>query len=320
MTKELLTFVIPCYRSEKSIEGVVDEIIEKCGEQAELYDYEVILVCDASPDDVWSVITRLAEGNKRIKGVCFSKNYGQHAALMAGYKRAKGDIIISLDDDGQCPVESIYDFIDSIHSGNDIVFARYAKKNDGIFRAIGTAVNKKMSEMMIEMPKDIENTSFFAMKRFVAKEMVKYEHSYPYIAGLMTRTTRRLANVDAVQRPRKEGKSGYTMRKLIALWMNGFTAFSVKPLRLATFTGCLCAFIGFVVGVTMVIRKLINPEIAAGYTSLIAVVLFVGGLLMLMMGLVGEYIGRIYISINNSPQYVVREEINTDDETEKVNT
>lgn len=316
MSKELLSFVIPCYRSEKTIESVVKEITDTCAQKSDLYDYEIILVCDASPDNVWSVIKKLAEGNKKISGICFSKNYGQHAALMAGFRKTKGDMVVVLDDDGQCPLESLYDLLDSVHSGNDIVFARYSQKAVGLFRRMGTAINKKMAEIMIEMPKNVDNTNFYVMKAFVAKEMVKYEHSYPYIGGLMTRTTRKFGNVDAVQRARLEGKSGYTLGKLIALWINGFTAFSVKPLRIATILGCLCAAAGFIAGIVFIIQKLLNPEVVLGFTTTISVILFIGGLQMLMLGLIGEYIGRIYICINKSPQYVIREEVNTDNTME----
>ncbi len=316
MSKELLSFVIPCYRSEKTIESVVQEIIDTCAQKPELFDYEIILVCDASPDNVWGVIKRIAENNKKISGLCFSKNFGQHAALMAGFRRAKGDIIVALDDDGQCPIESLYELIDSVHSGNDIVFARYPKRSESLFRRMGSMVNKKMAEIMIELPKNIDGTSFYAMKSFVAKEMVKYDHSYPYIGGLVTRTTRSIGNVDTVHRARLEGKSGYTLGKLIALWINGFTAFSVKPLRIATILGCICAIAGFAAGIVFIVQKLINPDIVVGFTSIISVILFIGGLQMLMLGLIGEYIGRIYICINKSPQYVIREEVNTETDKE----
>ena len=318
MSKELLSFVVPCYRSEKTIEGVVAEIIERWGEKSELYDYEIVLVSDASPDNVWSVIKRLANENDRIKGVCFSKNYGQHAALLAGYRKCRGDIIITLDDDGQSPMDSLYKLVDSIHEGNDVVFAKFVEKKKSLGRKLGSSFNRKISEIMIDFPKEIEPNSFYAMKAFVAKEMIRYDNSYPYIAGLITRTTRKIANVDTIQRERLEGKSNYTLGKLIGLFMNGFTAFSVKPLRIATFLGFICAAIGFIAGVVFVIMKLINPAVAVGFTTLIAVMLLIGGLQMIMLGLIGEYIGRIYISINKSPQYVVREEINTEKETEKV--
>lgn len=318
MSKELLSFVVPCYRSEKTIEGVVAEIIERCGEKSELYDYEIVLVSDASPDNVWSVIKRLANENDRIKGVCFSKNYGQHAALMAGYRNCRGDIVITLDDDGQTPLEYLYDLVDAIHEDNDVVFARFTEKQKSLGRRLGSSFNRKMIEVMIDFPKEIEPNSFCAIKGFIIKEMIRYENSYPYVAGLITRTTKKIANINAVQRARKEGKSSYTLGKLISLWVNGFTAFSVKPLRIATFLGFICAAIGFIVGVVFVIMKLINPAVAVGFTTLIAVMLLIGGLQMIMLGLIGEYIGRIYISINKSPQYVVREEINTGKETEKV--
>lgn len=317
--KELLSFVIPCYRSEKTITSVIDEIIDKCDEKSELFDYEIVLINDCSPDNVWSVIKELTEKNKRIKAAAFARNFGQHAALMAGYKRCSGDIIITLDDDGQSPIDAIYDLVDAIHEGYDVVYGKYVQKKSSFFRVWGSSVNKKMSEMLLGKPKDITTNSFFGMKRFVAEEMVRYENSYPYIEGLIMRTTRNIKNVTVMQRERQIGRSGYTLGKLISLWVNGFTAFSVKPLRIATIAGCICAFVGFIVGLILVIQKLLNPDIAAGYTSLISVMLLIGGLQMLMLGLVGEYIGRIYISINNSPQYVIKEEINLEqNEKQKV--
>lgn len=303
-----ISFVIPCYKSEKTISNVVEEIINTVTSHGD--EYEIVMVSDNSPDNVYNVIKKMCAADLRLKGAELSKNFGQHSALMASYSMCTGDII-SVDDDGQIPICNTYDLIEKISEGYDVVYAKYEDNKYNIFRRFGSKINSLMMETLINKPKEITVTSFFAAKRYVIDEMLKYKNAYPFVMGLVFRTTNKIANVHVKHRNRINGKSGYTFTKLISLWMNGFTAFSVKPLRLATIIGCLCAFVGFVVGIIMIVRKLINPDIAAGYTSLIAVMLFLGGLTMLMLGLIGEYIGRIYISLNNSPQYVIRDSINT---------
>ena len=310
MNRELLSFVIPCYRSEKTIAAVTAELIGEIEKRADAYDYEIFLVNDHSPDNVLEVIRRLCAENPKIHGISFARNFGQHAALMAGYARCKGSIIISLDDDGQAPVESIYALVDKIHEGYDVVFGRYPDVKQSGFRKFGSRINRLMSETLLEQPKEISGNSFYAMRDFIARDMVRYRNPYPYLGGLIFRATRNAANVDVNQRERLVGKSGYSLRKLFALWMNGYTAFSVKPLRLASMLGVGSAAIGFIMAIVTVLHKLINPSVQIGYSSLMAVILFIGGLIMLMLGLIGEYIGRIYICLNSSPQYVIRELIN----------
>ena len=173
-----------------------------------------------------------------------------------------------------------------------------------------------MSESLIKKKKKIDSNSFFVMRRFVAQEMLRYRNSYPYIGGLIFRATKNIANVTVEHRQRMEGKSGYTVFKLIKLWMNGFTAFSVLPLRASSLVGVICAIVGFIFGIVTVIRKLVIPDISVGWSSTVSIMLFIGGLIMLMLGMIGEYIGRIYICLNNAPQYVVRETINVDGEND----
>ena len=164
-----------------------------------------------------------------------------------------------------------------------------------------------MAEAIIGQPKTLRTTSFFIMRKFIVDEIVRYPNPFAYISGLVFRATKNLGNVEVQHRRRLEGRSGYTIAGLIGLWINGFTAFSVKPLRAATFIGVICALVGFLAGLYVVYQKFLNPEIPVGYTSMLATLLFVGGMIMLLLGLIGEYVGRIYISINQSPQYVVRE-------------
>lgn len=302
-----LSFVIPCYGSEKTIEFVVNEIVETVAQKPE-YDYEIIAIHDCSPDNVLSVLKNLAEKNSKLKIIDFAKNFGKHAGVLAGFKYATGDYIIGLDDDGQCPVDHLWELLAPIINGeNDYSMAGYSKVKQSVFKNIGSSLNSFMSQILLKKPKDLYFSNFYAMKSFIAKEMIKYNNPYPYLEGLTLRTTRSFAVVPMEERERFEGQGNFTLSKSIDLLMNGFTAFSVKPLRISTIMGVLCAFLGFLYGIIVVVRKLIDPSISMGYSSTMAAILFIGGAIMLMLGLIGEYIGRIYISINNSPQYVIRE-------------
>ncbi len=301
-----LSYVIPCYNSENTIKLVVQEILETVNAIEQVKDFEIILVNDASSDNTEEVIMELAKGNQKIKAISLSKNFGQHAALLAGYHVITGDIIISMDDDGQTPAGEVYKLINKLEEGYDVVYAKYPQKKHKWWRNIGSKLNDVMATVLINKPKGLVVSSFFAARRYVIDTVEEYPNAYPYVIGLVLRSTKHIANVQVDHREREVGSSTYTFSKLITLWLNGFTAFSVKPLRVATFSGAVCSLVGFVYGAFIVIRKMIKPETLLGYSSTMAALLFIGGMLMLMIGIVGEYIGRIYISINRSPQFVVR--------------
>lgn len=305
-----ISFVIPCYRSEHTIEAVVAEIMDTMKGIA-AYDYDIFLVNDCSPDNTFSVIKQICEKYNNVTGISLAKNFGQHAALMAGLRKSDGDIVVCLDDDGQTPADEVGSLIDAIEQGSDVVYASYDLKQHSAFRNFGSHINDIMTRMMLGKPKELQLTSYFAAKRFVVDSMLQYEHSYPYVIGLVLRATKKITNVPVRHRKREVGNSGYTMRKLLSLWFNGFTAFSILPLRIATAAGAFFAVAGFLYGIYTVLKKLINPAVPMGFSSLMAAVVFIGGMLMIMLGLIGEYIGRIYISINRSPQYVIREETGT---------
>ena len=170
-----------------------------------------------------------------------------------------------------------------------------------------------MADALIGKPRHLVFTSYFCARRFVIDEVLRYDKPFPYIDGLLMRVTKRVSAVEIPHREREAGESGYTIGKLFSLWLDGFTAFSVKPLRIATILGFLIAMVGFVYGVVTIIRQFVEPSEVTGWASLMAATVFLGGMIMVMLGLVGEYIGRIYISQNNAPQYVVRNTLNIED-------
>lgn len=304
-----LSFVIPCYHSELTVEGVISEIKSKMLERPDL-DYEIIAVNDCSPDRVLDVLKKISIGDSKLKVVDLAKNSGKHAAQLAGYSFVSGEIIVNLDDDGQCPLDRLWDLIKPLENGYDVCYAKYPKKTQSAFKNFGSAINSVMANSLIGKPKDLFISNFSAYKRFVMDEMILYKNPYPYNLGLVLRTTSKIANVEMEERERTAGVGHYTFKRSLKLWLNGFTAFSVKPLRISTVLGAICALIGFVFGVVTIIHKLLNPDMQAGYSSTMAVLLFIGGMIMMMLGMIGEYIGRIYICINNSPQYVIRDTIN----------
>lgn len=308
--QKTVSFVIPCYRSEQTIGGVVEEIKRTMASDAlsPRYEYEIVLVCDGSPDNTFGVIKTLAHDNQKVKGLDLAANFGQHAALMAGLREAKGDIVVCLDDDGQTPADQCGKLLDKIEEGYDAVYASYDRKQHTGYRNFGTRLNDWMTRVMLGKPRALQVTSYFAVRRFVVDEMVRYENAYPYVIGLVLRTTKHITNVPVDHRKREIGESGYTFGKLFALWLNGFTAFSIKPLRIATACGGMLATCGFLYGIWTIIKHLfIDPSQPQGWSALMSAVLFIGGVVLVMLGLIGEYIGRVYVSMNAAPQYVIRE-------------
>ncbi|MCM1103104.1 MAG: glycosyltransferase family 2 protein [Clostridium sp.] len=310
--KTIVSFVIPCYRSALTLPGVVQEIRETMA-QLSGYAYEIVLVNDASPDDTMEVIRRIVKEVPCVTGIGLAKNFGQHAALMAGFHEVRGDIIVCLDDDGQTPANEVGKLLSGIEEGSDVVYARYTQKKHSTFRNFGSKVNEWMTRIMLGKPKELYISSYFAAKRFIVEDMLHYENCYPYVIGLVLRATKNISNVDVTHREREVGNSGYTMKKLLALWFNGFTAFSIKPLRIATVIGVLTAAAGFLYGIYTVIKKFVNPIVPLGFSSLMSALVFIGGMIMLMLGLIGEYIGRMYISMNRSPQFVIREKVTSEE-------
>lgn len=315
--KKLISIVIPCYRSEQMIAGVVEDIDREMEELKDRYRYEIILVNDSSPDGTFEAIRELCRRKPYITGVNLARNFGQHAALMAGFRQMKGDFLVCMDDDGQTPASAIGDLIRGLEEGRDVIYAKYEHKHHNAFRNFGSRVNDWMLCFMLGKPRELYISSFFAAKRFIVDEMLRYQNAYPYVIGLVLRATKNIGNVTVEHHDRRAGESGYTFGKLLSLWFNGFTAFSEKPLRIATIIGIFCAMLGFLYGIYTVIKKLVNPLVPIGFSSLMAAIMFFGGMLMLMLGLVGEYIGRMYICMNNAPQYVIREIITNENGEEE---
>ena len=303
----LISFVIPCYRSEKTLPNVV-KTIEDTVKNKEGFTSEIILVNDCSPDNTWQTTRELTEQYDNVKGIDLAKNSGQQCAILAGLRYSKGELVAVSDDDGQTPIETVFTFYDKMQEGNyDVVCANYVSRGKrSLFRRLGSMANDALVKICLEKPDDINTSVYFLAKRFVVDEMIRYNNAYPHMEGLLLRSTHNIGNVELVQKAREEGSSGYNLRKLLGLWVDGLTTFSIKPLRVATFLGVLLAFIGFLIVIILVIEKFVRGDIMLGWTSLIATNILIGGLILMVLGVTGEYIGRIYLSLNQEPQYIIR--------------
>ena len=305
---KLLSFVIPCYRSELTIQSVIDEIRDVMNEKHSSYAYEIILVNDCSPENVLSKINSLAEQDERIKVIDLAQNVGKHAAVLCGYRYAKGDLIVNLDDDFQCPVYELWSLVRCVEDGADVAMAKYKEKKQSLFKNFGSAINARMAEKMIGKPKEMHFENFSVMKKYIADQMALYSNPYPYLEGLMLSVTKNICNVEVEERERGDSlETGFTFSKSLQLFLNGFTAFSVIPLRIASIMGVIIACIGAIFAIIIVVSKLSGEINVPGYSSIIATILVMGGMIMLLLGIVGEYVGRIYICLNGIPQYVVKE-------------
>lgn len=308
MERKKISFVIPCYNTTEAIESVISEISQSMTTLQE-YEYEIILVNDGSPDRrtlpyLKEVISRRKE---KILLVDLAKNSGQPNAILTGMRFGNGDLFMTADDDGQTSMNYIPEFIKGIEEGKDVVCARYTSRpQKSVIRRMGTIVNNKMAKALIPRPEGIEMTTIFMAKRFVVDELIKYDQPFAYISGLILRITQNIGNVAVEQRQRQSGGSGYTLVKLIRLWANGATAFSIKPLRIADGVGVSVALIGFLMALVTIVQKLLFVNYQAGWSSIVSILLILFGINLLVLGIMGEYIGRIYISVNKAPQAVVR--------------
>ena len=311
----LISVAIPCYRAEKNLETVVDEIRAVFAGQAE-YDYQIILVCDGSPDHTDEVIRKLCAADRKIVGVLLSRNFSQSNARMAALKYVQGDVLVYMDDDGQHPAEDIFRLAEKVMEGYDVVYADFDHKEQTRFRIWTSDLFGWISGKVGKRPRGIRTSSFMAYSRFAADELKAYTSPTPTAIGYLYTVTSRFANIRSTQRKRLSGKSGYNLYRMISLALTGITNFTIIPLRMIDVAGFISTVLGLIWGIILIIRKLCFAAVVPGYTLNMVVMLVLGGLILFSLGLVGEYVGRIYMLLSNKPQYVIRESLNAPKEQE----
>ncbi len=310
-----LSVVIPVYNSQNTIKEVVDRLTVSLCDMDKLVLHEIILVNDASVDNSLAVCKNICTRNKSVKLISLSKNFGQHNALLAGFRYSSGEYTASIDDDLEKLPEDLIKLINTLEADQfDVVYGIYSSKKQSELRNLGTHFNDIMATHLINKPKKIKTSSFLVFRKFILDEMLKYDNAFPYIHGLIFRTTQNVGNVDLEaglsQGKRIVSQSNYTLRKLIKLWLNGFTNYSIKPLRALGLMGFIFSLASFLYIIFIILQKIFDPQRQMGWTSLMAVIVFFGGVQLISIGMLGEYIGRVFLCINKTPQYVIKESAN----------
>lgn len=313
---KLISIVIPCYNSEATIRKVVEMVMEEF-KKMDGYDCEFVLVNDGSPkDNTYGEIKKLGEQYQNVKGINLLRNFGQHNALMAALHYTEGDFILGMDDDMQTHPSQISKLIHKMEEGYDLVYGCYPKRKNSFLKNVTSKLNEVSSRILLGRPKDIVSSNFWMITRQIKDEVVKYDSFNPYIDGIFYRTTHKIGNVEVEHFKRAVGTSNYTLKKLIKLWL-AYWNYSVIPLRISSVLGGVSAAGGFLVAIIIAIRKLINPAVMVGWSSTICAIVVFSGLILMVLGIIGEYLGKMILILNRTPQYIVRETINVSDEEEK---
>ena len=300
-----LSLVVPVYNGSRTIGPLVERITAVFASTP----FEIVLVNDGSEDDSEAVCAKLAETfPQNLTFVHLSRNFGEHSAVLAGLSHARGRYIAVLDDDGQNPPEEIVPMLQELRRKNhDVVYGHYIDKQHSWFRNAGSRFNDRVATAMLNKPKDLYLSSFKVMNRFLVNEIIKYRGPYPYIDGLIYRTTRKIGQIQVEHRANTSAPSRYTFRKLVRLWLNMFLNFSIKPLRLSVYFGLFVACLSVLaLGFILIDRIWITPNLTLGIPTVLASIVFFSGVQLMILGLVGEYLGRLYLDQTGTPQYVVR--------------
>ena len=312
----MYSFVIPCYNSSESIRHVVELTMEEM-EKMNRREFEFVLVNDySSSPKTMPVLKKLAEEYPCVTVLNLAKNAGQHNAIMAGLNYAKGDILIGMDDDMQTHPSQLPYLFEELEKGYDIVYGYYPEKKHSAFRNFGSWVNYISVRILIGKPKELKTSSYWVARKFVRDSVIEYQAPYAYIQGLFLRTTRNISCIPIQHFQREEGESNYTFKRLLKLWSN-ILGFSITPLRLTEYCGFGLSLLSIIAAVVVLIRKILNPAMALGWPSLMIVICFFSGIQLMFLGLIGEYIGRMFLGLNRQPQYVIREVIRQESEEQE---
>lgn len=300
-----LSFVIPLYNSAETLRAVVREIEDLHVDGG----HEIVLVNDGSRDGTFALCTELVR-TARVPIVLIehARNYGEHNAVLTGWRHARGAYVVNLDDDGQNPpAEALKLYLHASREKLDAVFGHYEDKRHAAWRNWGSRLTNTITDCILDKPKGFYLSSFRCVSALVAKEVSANTGPFPYIDGLILQVTQRIGSVQVRHADRAAGSSGYTFRRLVRLWLSTFVNFSVMPLRLATLLGLAMAAGGFVGIGVVAVWWWSGAGPAFGWGSLMASLLLFSGVQLVMLGLIGEYLGRMFLTINQRPQSVVRE-------------
>ena len=299
-----LSIVIPVYNGAESVPVLVEALsgLEVPG------GLEIILVNDASPDNSLAICKELcAKATVALSVVNLTRNFGEHSAVMAGLGQARGTYIITMDDDLQNPPEEVVRLWQyTVNNDFDVVYTYYSRKHHPGWRNLGSRFTNWCADFLIDKPKGLYLSSFRCINAFTVRRILAYRGPFPYIDGLIMQVTRHIGQLQVEHVPRESGHSNYTIKRLVRLFMAMALNFSIIPLRLSTFLGISMAAFGMLDLLSVVVEAL-RGQTPQGWASLMVVTLMVSGVQLIILGVLGEYLGRLYLTINDKPQFAIRD-------------
>jgi len=300
-----LSIVVPVYRGA----ATVGKLVEALSALRPDGGLEIILVNDGSPDNSGEVCQALlGTATVPLTYIEHARNYGEHNAVMTGLRHASGAYVITMDDDLQNPPEEVIHLYDHARLGGwDVVYTHYAVKQHEGWRNLGSAFANRVADQLLDKPRGLYLSSFRCMSALVVRAVSRYSGPYPYVDGLIMQVTQRIDSIQVRHLPRIEGRSNYNFRRLVRLWLNLATSFSLAPLRLATLAGAAMAMAGVVGAVLTMIEAMMRRDTPSGWASIMVVILLVGGVQSMILGILGEYVGRTFLSANGKPQGTIRD-------------
>jgi glycosyltransferase involved in cell wall biosynthesis len=291
----LLSVVIPVYHGAITVQKLVETVQEQLKE----YPFEIILINDGSKDNSEQKCLELAEKFNNVSFLSLRKNFGEFQAVMCGLNHAKGDYIVIIDDDFQNPPSEIIKLLETAQKSDfDVVYGQYDEKKHHQFRNFGSWIVNQVTTTLFQKPQDLYLSSFKLIKKDVVEEICKYKGPYPYIDGLIFNVTDNIGKVVVQHNNRQNGESNYSAKKLASLFLNIIFGYSLLPVRLSLFLGFLSTFVALILTILYLITGIDHP------VGLI--VLFVGGVQLISIGIVGEYIGKTFLTQSNTPQYTLK--------------
>lgn len=303
--------VIPVYNSAKIVSLVIARTMAFFEKQG--WSYEIILVNDGSRDNSWQVIAAQAAQLPHVIAINLLRNYGQHNAVFCGIAQSRGQYVITIDDDLQNPPEEIIHLVNQMQAGNhDVVFGRFRQKQHSLGRQFGSGLIRLINNRVFYCPKDIVPSNFRLMHRAVIDRMLGYKTAYPYTTGLALMFAQSIGNVWVEHRERYEGKSNYNLVRILSLVLRILFNYSVWPLRLVTVTGFVISGLSFFIGSVLVIRKLLDNIQIEGWTGIMVMLAILNGLIILMLGMLGEYTVRILQQMNSKETYHIKDVVSHD--------
>lgn len=306
----LISVVIPVYRSTESLAELVErltDVFAKLGRR-----FEIVFVDDGSPAETWEILQQLHDQNRDlITAVQLMRNYGQHNALMCGFRHVRGDVVITMDDDLQNPPEEISKLLNALHAGNyDLVYGVAERKQHTSGRNFGSWVANTFYRRIFRT--EVTVSAFRGIRRELVEAILAYNLNFTYLDGLLAWNTQRLGEVSVEHHSRQSGRSGYSVGRLVLLALNLFTNFSLLPLQVASGVGIVFALAGLATGAYYLVQAMLNNIAVPGYASIIIAVVTLGGLQLMALGIIGEYIGRMHMNVNRKPQYTIRQRLQGD--------